>query len=212
MLPRHARRSWRFAEAPATPRRGLAHARKLLDTRRDAFGDALVVLRNDRYCLPVQASSRGRVPGIVHDRSGSGQTVFVEPLEVIEANNDLALLAAEERREVERLLREFGLLVLSQEPELRAASRELAALDALEAKVAFAEIGEARLPEIADDGTWTLRAARHPLLDRRFEPLRRRVPESARDGRDAVPLDSNFPPTAGSWSSRAPTPAVRRSF
>ena len=162
---------------------------KLLDSRHDTFGDAVVVLRNDRYCLPVLASARARVPGIVHDRSGSGQTVFVEPLEVIEANNDLALLAAEERREVERVLREFGGLVLSQETELRAAAQELAALDALEAKVAFGEIGEGRLPEITDDGTWTLRSARHPLLDRRFEALRRRVLESAKDGRDAVPLD-----------------------
>ena len=64
---------------------------KLLDERRDSLGDAVVVLRNDRYCLPVQASARARVPGIVHDRSGSGQTVFVEPMEVIESNNDLAL-------------------------------------------------------------------------------------------------------------------------
>jgi len=87
---------------------------RLLDSRRDAFGDAVVVLRNDRYCLPVLASARGRVPGIVHDRSGSGQTVFVEPMEVIEPNNDLALLAAEERREIERLLRKFGDLVLSR--------------------------------------------------------------------------------------------------
>ncbi len=166
---------------------------KLLDSRRDAFGDALVVLRNDRYCLPVLASARGRVPGIVHDRSGSGQTVFVEPLEVIEPNNDLALLAAEERREVERLLRTFGTLVLSREEELRAASRELAELDALEAKAAFGEMGEGRLPEIAEDGSWTLVAARHPLLDRRFEKLRRRVLESARDGRDAVPLDLELP-------------------
>ena len=139
------------------------------------------------------ASARARVPGIVHDRSGSGQTVFVEPLEVIEANNDLALLAAEERREVERLLREFGVLVLSRADELRDASAELAALDALEAKVAFGEIGEGRLPEITDDGSWTLRAARHPLLDRRFEALRRRVLESGRDGRDAVPLDLELP-------------------
>jgi len=168
---------------------------RLLDSRRDAFGDAVVVLRNDRYCLPVLASARGRVPGIVHDRSGSGQTVFVEPLEVIEPNNDLALLAAEERREVERLLRKFGDLVLSREDELRAASRELAELDALEARVAFGEMGEGRLPEIAEDGSWTLVAARHPLLDRRFEALRRRVLESARDGRirDVVPLDLELP-------------------
>lgn len=166
---------------------------RLLDARRDSFGDAVVVLRNDRYCLPVLASARARVPGIVHDRSGSGQTVFVEPLEVIESNNDLALLAAEERREIERLLREFGELVLSHAPDLRAAVRGLAELDALEAVVAFGEMGEARLPEISDDGSWVLRGARHPLLDRRFEALRRRVLNSGRDGRDAVPLDLELP-------------------
>jgi len=77
---------------------------RLLDERRDFLGDAVVVLRNDRYCLPVLASARARVPGIVHDRSGSGQTVFVEPIDVIESNNELALLAGEERREGERLL------------------------------------------------------------------------------------------------------------
>jgi DNA mismatch repair protein MutS2 len=69
----------------------------------------------------------------------------------------------------------------------------LGELDALEARVAFGEIGEARLPEISDDGSWTLAAARHPLLDRRFEALRRRVLETAKDGRDAVPLDLDLP-------------------
>jgi DNA mismatch repair protein MutS2 len=168
---------------------------KLLDDRRDAMGDTVVVLRNDRYCLPVQASSRGRVPGIVHDRSGSGQTVFVEPMEVIEANNDLALLAGEERREVDRLLREFGLAILEQEEPLRSAERALAELDALEAKVAFGEIAEGRLPEISDDGSLALVRARHPLLDRRFEALRKRVlGESAREGRDSVPLDVELEP------------------
>ncbi|MEP6995451.1 MAG: endonuclease MutS2, partial [Acidobacteriota bacterium] len=166
---------------------------RLLDSRRESFGDAVVVLRNDRYCLPVLASARGRVPGIVHDRSGSGQTVFVEPMEVIESNNDLALLAAEERREIERLLAQFGVAVLQHEGELRAAAKELAELDALEAKAAFGEMGEGRLPEISEDGSWTLLAARHPLLDRRFEALRRRVLDSGRDGRDAIPLDMELP-------------------
>ena len=168
---------------------------KLLEQRRDAVGDSVVVLRNDRYCLPVLASSRGRVPGIVHDRSGSGQTVFVEPMEVIESNNDLALMAAEERREVERLLRDFGRAILEEEEPLRAAGLELAGLDALEAKMAFGEMGEARLPEISEDGGLELVRARHPLLDRRFESLRRRVlGESEREGRDAVPLDVELPP------------------
>jgi DNA mismatch repair protein MutS2 len=166
---------------------------KLLDTRRESIGDAVVVLRNDRYCLPVQASARARVPGIVHDRSGSGQTVFVEPMEVIESNNDLALLAAEERREVERLLRSFGLEILNQEAELRSAVGELAGLDALEAKAAFGETGGGRPPEISEDGGWTLVRARHPLLDARFEKLRRRVLGETREGRDAVPLDFDLP-------------------
>ena len=166
---------------------------KLLDERRGALGDAVVVLRNDRYCLPVLASSRARVPGIVHDRSGSGQTVFVEPMEVIESNNDLALTAAEERHEVERLLADFGRAILERADELRRAVVELAALDALEAKVAFGETGAGRLPEISDDGAWTLVRARHPLLDARYENLRRRTLGEAREGRDAVPLEMDLP-------------------
>ena len=162
---------------------------KIVGERHEALGDAVVVLRNDRYCLPVLASARGRVPGIVHDRSGSGQTVFVEPLEVVEANNDLALLAVEERREAERLLAEFGRAILDNAGPLVTAVAELASLDALEAKVAFGEMGEGRLPELSDDGGWALREARHPLLDARFEKLRRRVLEQGREKADAVPLD-----------------------
>lgn len=162
---------------------------KILDQRRDSLGDSTVVLRNDRYCLPVLASARARVPGMVHDRSGSGQTVFVEPMEVIEANNDLALLAGEERREVERLLTEFGRSVLAAAPDLLGAVDELSELDLLEARVEFGELSAGRVPELSDDGTWILRAARHPLLDPRLAPLRRRVLGETREEREAVPLD-----------------------
>lgn len=162
---------------------------KILDVRREILGDAVVVLRNDRYCLPVLASARSRLPGIVHDRSGSGQTVFVEPLEVIEANNDLALLASEERIETERLLREFGREVLGVADDLADASAGLAELDALEAKVELGELSEGRIAEITGDGSWDLRAARHPLLDARLAPLRRRVLGEERARKDAVPLD-----------------------
>jgi DNA mismatch repair protein MutS2 len=162
---------------------------KILDNRREFLGDAVVVLRNDRYCLPVLASSRARVPGMVHDRSGSGQTVFVEPMEVIEANNDLAMLAGEERREVERLLTGFGREVLASAEGLDAAVSALGELDALEAKVEFGELAEGQIPEISEDGEWALRGARHPLLDARLAPLRRRVLEESRGARDAVPLE-----------------------
>ncbi len=162
---------------------------KILDSRHDSFGDALVVLRNDRYCLPVLASARSRVPGIVHDRSGSGQTVFVEPIEVIEANNELALAAAEERREVEKILTGFGRLALAGADDLEEAVRQLAALDALEARVEFGQTAEGRIPEISEDSSWRLAAARHPLLDARLAALRRRVLKETREERDVVPLD-----------------------
>ncbi len=167
---------------------------KLLGERRDFLGDTVVVLRNDRYCLPVVASARARVPGIVHDRSGSGQTVFVEPIEVIESNNELALLASEERHEVERLLTGFGKEVLAVSSLLEEAVEQIAQLDALEAKVEFGELAEGRIPESSGDGGWALAAARHPLLDERLAPLRRRVLAESRQPRAVVPLDLELSP------------------
>ena len=171
---------------------------RMLETRRDALADSVVVLRNDRYCLPIAASARSRVAGIVHDRSGSGQTVFVEPLEVVEANNELALAGAEERREVERLLAAFGRAVLDRASDLLAAEEELASLDAAEAAVEFGELSAGRVPEISDDGEWALVGARHPLLDARLSELRRRVLGESGPAsdvpRDAVPLDFGLPP------------------
>jgi DNA mismatch repair protein MutS2 len=167
---------------------------KMLETRREALADAVIVLRNDRYCLPVAASSRSRVAGIVHDRSGSGQTVFVEPLEVVEANNELALAAAEERREVERLLTSLGREVLDRADELMTATAQVAELDAREAAVDFAATSGGRVPEISDDGTWTLLQARHPLLDARLADLRRSALGETRETKEAVPLDLELLP------------------
>jgi DNA mismatch repair protein MutS2 len=170
---------------------------RMLETRRDALADSVIVLRNDRYCLPIAASARSRVAGIVHDRSGSGQTVFVEPLEVVEANNELALAGAEERREVERLLGAFGRAVLDRAGDLLAVEEELASLDAGEAAVEFGELSAGRVPEISDDGAWTLVGARHPLLDARLAELRGRVLGESRRASDvpggAVPLDFELP-------------------
>jgi DNA mismatch repair protein MutS2 len=167
---------------------------KMLETRRDVLADAVVVLRNDRYCLPVSASARSRVAGIVHDRSGSGQTVFVEPLEIVEANNELALAAAEEKREIERLLTSLGRRVLERAEDLLAATAEVAELDAVEAAIDFGALCGARVSEISDDGRWTLVGARHPLLDPRLADLRRRALGETRDAKEAVPLDLDLAP------------------
>jgi DNA mismatch repair protein MutS2 len=167
---------------------------KMLETRRDVLADAVVVLRNDRYCLPVSASARSRVAGIVHDRSGSGQTVFVEPLEIVEANNELALAAAEEKREIERLLTSLGRQVLERAEDLLAATAEVAELDAVEAAIDFGALCGARVSEISDDGRWTLVGARHPLLDPRLADLRRRALGETRDAKEAIPLDLDLAP------------------
>ncbi|MEP6471008.1 MAG: Smr/MutS family protein, partial [Acidobacteriota bacterium] len=167
---------------------------RMLETRRDSLADAVIVLRNDRYCLPVVASSRSRVAGIVHDRSGSGQTVFVEPLEVVEANNELALAGAEERREVDRLLTSLGREVLAHSTDLLAAEEELAALDAGEAAVEFGALSAGRIPEISEDGAWVLVGARHPLLDGRLADLRRRALDETRPAKESVPLDFELGP------------------
>ena len=171
-----------------------ARLEKMLETRRDALADAVVVLRNDRYCLPVSASARSRVAGIVHDRSGSGHTIFVEPLEVVEANNELALAVAEERREVERLLTSLGRGVLDRAEDLVSAVEQVAELDALEAAAEFGALADARVPELSDDGTWTLVRARHPLLDARLSSLRHRALGETRAAKEAVPLDLDLKP------------------
>ncbi|MFN2385647.1 MAG: Smr/MutS family protein [Thermoanaerobaculia bacterium] len=116
-------------------------------------------------------------------------------MEIIEPNNELALLASEERREVERILARFGRAVLEARAELRQALSVLAELDALEAKVEFGEISGGRIPEISEEGEWVLVGARHPLLDARLAPLRRRVLGETRAARDAVPLDLALPAT-----------------
>jgi DNA mismatch repair protein MutS2 len=171
-----------------------ARLEKMLETRRDALADAVVVLRNERYCLPVSASARSRVAGIVHDRSGSGHTIFVEPLEVVEANNELALAVAEERREVERLLTSLGRAVLDRAEDLVSAVEQVAELDALEAAAEFGALADARVPELSDDGTWALVRARHPLLDARLSGLRQRALGETRAAKEAVPLDLDLKP------------------
>jgi len=158
----------------------------------DAAGET-VVLREERYCVPVSASAAGRVRGIVHDRSGSGQTVFVEPFEITDANNALSLLSSDLKREEERIRREFGRALLSRGEDLLAAAELLSELDAIEARGAFARACEATMPEFSPRD-WAISGARHPLLDRGLAAARRTVFGEEPGTRDAVPLDVELAP------------------
>jgi len=130
---------------------------------RDALQEEFLAERGGRPVLAVRAASRGQVPGIVHDASSSGQTVFVEPLAVVELNNRLAQAAAEAREEAERILRELSGLVAARADALRAL---VAAVEALDLALACGALSRSwRGAEVEVSHAVRLLAARHPLLD-----------------------------------------------
>lgn len=129
--------------------------------------DTIVTLREGRYVIPIRAESRAQVPGIVHDVSASGQTLFVEPLEVVDLNNAWRENQFKEAREVERILDVLTGQVGGAETLLRTAIDALAAFDLAFAKARLSFQMRAVRPELAPPGSQRvdLRRARHPLLD-----------------------------------------------
>ncbi len=131
----------------------------------DAIQDQIVTMRNDRFVIPVKADFRGKVGGVAHGFSSSGATVFVEPLDAIEANNELQNLKGKEEREVARILFELTESLREQLPAVEAAVDAVADLDFIKAKVEFARKFSAIVPVISDNGVLDLTEARHPLLE-----------------------------------------------
>lgn len=136
-----------------------------------ALQEPIVTLRNGRYVVPIRAEARSRVRGIVHDVSSSGQTLFVEPLVVVELGNAWREAQAAEAEEVERILDELSALVGAHAPLLRETLEALASLDFWLAKARLAEALEAVRPEPSEDGSLDLRAARHPGLGPTAVPI-----------------------------------------
>ena len=130
-----------------------------------AVQDDIVTVRNDRFVIPIKTDFRGKVAGVAHGFSSSGSTVFVEPLEAIEANNELQNLKGKEEREVARILFALTESLREQLPAVEMAVEAVAELDFVKAKVEFARKFSAIVPEITDDQTLDLADARHPLLE-----------------------------------------------
>jgi DNA mismatch repair protein MutS2 len=128
------------------------------------FQERFVTIRNGRYVLPVVAAARGRLRGIVHDRSQSGATIFVEPEEVVEANNDLVQAERDEHAEVRRVLEALTEAVRAVLPELAALVDDLGRLDLVFGRGELAERMEAVAPVVEEGRAVALRGARHPLL------------------------------------------------
>ncbi len=130
----------------------------------DTVADATVTVRNNRYVIPVRATSRSRVGGIVHDASASRATMFVEPPEVIELGNELRDLEAAEQREVQRVLRELTELLRPHRERLAAAWEMCIAFDDLCARARYAVEVNGFAPAVGE-GPLEIRAGRHPLLE-----------------------------------------------
>ncbi len=145
---------------------------------RAALQDDFVTMRNDRYVLPVRAEARSRVPGIVHDASASGTTLFIEPEAVVELNNRLKQAELAIERETRRVLMELSAQAAPAAPALGADLEILAQLDLAFARARLAEDLGANEPLFDDDARFELRQLRHPLLPADAVPNDLRLGES----------------------------------
>ncbi len=131
---------------------------------RTFFQDALYTMRGDRYVIPIKQEYRHQFPGILHDQSGSGATVFIEPMALVNLNNDLKGLISSEQVEVEKILLSLSVHVAAQADAIEADCDILAQLDFAFAKARMALDMRAVKPFFAEQGRVTLRQARHPLI------------------------------------------------
>ncbi len=126
--------------------------------------DQIVTIRGDRFVLPVKAEHRGDVPGLVHDMSGSGATCFIEPMAVVEANNEIKMLKVKEAEEIERILAELSALVALRSDDIMLDYDLLVEIDFAFAKGRLARVQEAVRPVLNTEGNVDLKRARHPLI------------------------------------------------
>ena len=145
-----------------------------------AIQDAVVTIREGRFVVPIKAEFSGEVPGIVHDTSSSGQTLFIEPLAALDANNRLRTLRLEEEREIARILQELSRQVGANGLQIDANVEVLAQLDLLVAKARVAQSMDARAPELLNAPTLRIAKGRHPLLAQRAIPQSIEIDEQTR--------------------------------
>ncbi len=156
------------------------------------FQDSLVTLRGGRYVIPIKQEYRQFFPGIVHDQSSSGATLFIEPMSIIDLNNTVKELMANEKHEIERILKALAVQVLKYEQQIRLDMEILGHFDFVFAKAKFALEFQAIRPEINNDGLVELKQARHPLI-----PPEKVVPIDILLGKDFSTLLITGPNTGG---------------
>lgn len=154
--------------------------------------DAVITIRNDRYCVPVRAEYQSSFPGMVHDRSNTGSTVFMEPTAVIQLNNKIKELQSKEKEEIEKILAELTSLVAENVDVMEANMNVIAHLDFVFAKAELSLKMNGSEPKFNNDGIIDIRKGRHPLLDEKAV-----VPIDINIGRDFSTLLITGPNTGG---------------
>ena len=173
-------------------------AREVLDkiihssTYQKYLQEAIITQRDGRYVVPVKQEFRSQVAGLVHDTSSSGSTVFIEPMGVVNANNDIRVLKGEEEKEIERILFELSGLCAGCATDIIESYKTLVQLNLIFAKAHLAYKMKAVRPVMNDSGVIELKAARHPLI-----PKDKVVPTDIRLGDDFDTLVITGPNTGG---------------
>ncbi len=156
--------------------------KQILRSRHAESGEDYVTQRNDRFVIPVRSEHRRSVQGVIHGASATGQTVFVEPFETVETNNQLVQLSEDEAAEIFRILTDLTGRLQSVLGPLQSASTIIAELDSVFARARFSRDFDASIPEFVTDAQLELEAARHPVLE---DKLRR-------ENRSIVPISLNL--------------------
>ena len=128
--------------------------------------EAIVTQRDGRYVVPVKAEFKSEIQGIVHDTSSSGSTYFVEPMTVVESNNEIRVLMSQEKEEIERILAELSSTVAGFSESIKLSYTALSELNLIFAKANLAYKMRASKPIVNTDGKISLKNARHPLIDK----------------------------------------------
>lgn len=136
-------------------------------TYRTYLQDAVITMRNNRYCIPVKSEYKSQVSGMVHDQSKAGSTFFIEPAQIVELNNELQELELKEKEEIEKILAGLSALAAEHADELKTNLDTCATLDFIFAKANLALKMNASRPAFNKDGIIDMKKARHPLIDAR---------------------------------------------
>jgi DNA mismatch repair protein MutS2 len=137
----------------------------LLNANRSYLQDAVITMRDGRYCLPVKAEHKGQVSGMVHDQSATGSTLFIEPMAIIQLNNQLRELEVQEKKEIEAVLADLSNQTVPHVEEIRTNQELLAKLDFIFAKSALSRHYRGSEPLFNTNGYLNIKDGRHPLLD-----------------------------------------------